>query len=293
MPCDVVLNGITGSAGLAPTLAALQAGPHPRAGQQGVPGRRRSRWSPGPRDRARSWPWTPSTRRWPSACAAARAERGRPADPHGQRRAVPRTHPRAARRRDARAGAGPPHLGHGPGDHHQLRHPGQQGPGTARGPPALRRRPGPDRRRGAPAVDRALDGAVRRRLDAGPVLPAGHEAADRARPELAGPAARARPGLRLDDRIASWTFEPLDHEAFPAVELARRRAGSAGRRPRCSTPRTRSASTPSTRAGSASCRSSTSSSGAEPASRPVDRRGRTALRQAQGASRGSGRPKPT
>ena len=37
-----------------------------------------------------------------------------------------------------------------------------------------------------------------------------------------------------------------------------RRAGSAGRRPRSSTPRTRSASTPSTKAGSASCRSSTS-----------------------------------
>ena len=52
-PCDVVLNGMTGSVGLAPTLAALRGRPHPRAGQQGVPGRRRAAGHavPGP-DRA-------------------------------------------------------------------------------------------------------------------------------------------------------------------------------------------------------------------------------------------------
>ena len=41
-PCDIVLNGITGSIGLAPTLAALEAGPHAGAGQQGVADRRRT-----------------------------------------------------------------------------------------------------------------------------------------------------------------------------------------------------------------------------------------------------------
>ena len=41
-PCDVVLNGMTGSIGLAPTLAALRRRPHAGAGQQGVAHRRRA-----------------------------------------------------------------------------------------------------------------------------------------------------------------------------------------------------------------------------------------------------------
>ena len=40
-PCDVVLNGVVGSLGLAPTLAALHAGRTLAAGQQGVADRRR------------------------------------------------------------------------------------------------------------------------------------------------------------------------------------------------------------------------------------------------------------
>ena len=40
-PADIVLNGITGSLGLEPTLAALRAGRDARAGEQGVAGRRR------------------------------------------------------------------------------------------------------------------------------------------------------------------------------------------------------------------------------------------------------------
>ena len=53
----------------------------------------------------------------------------------------------------------------------------------------------------------------------------------------------------------SWTFEPLDRAAFPAVDLACR-AGWPGavRRP-CTTPRTRSWSAPSTTGRSVSCRS--------------------------------------
>ena len=38
---------------------------------------------------------------------------------------------------------------------------------------------------------------------------------------------RRRPGGGLDGRAHTWTFEPLDEEAFPAVALARE-AGSAG-----------------------------------------------------------------
>ena len=41
------------------------------------------------------------------------------------------------------------------------------------------------------------------------------------RAELAGPAAQGRPAACDWTTATSWTFEPLDNEAFPAVELAR------------------------------------------------------------------------
>ena len=55
----------------------------------------------------------------------------------------------------------------------------------------------------------------------------------------------------------SWDFEPLDDEAFPAVALARRVGRPGAPTPPSTTPPTRCASTPSTRAGSASSTSST------------------------------------
>ena len=59
---------------------------------------------------------------------------------------------------------------------------------------------------------------------------------------------------------ATWTFEPLDNEAFPAVELAREcRPRRWQRARRSSTPPTRSASTPFTTGRSASATSPTSS----------------------------------
>ena len=75
LACDVVLNGITGAVGLRPTVAALEAGQHAGAGQQGVadhrrPGRHRAGRSP-----ARSSRSTASTARWRSACAAAAPRR--------------------------------------------------------------------------------------------------------------------------------------------------------------------------------------------------------------------------
>ena len=50
---------------------------------------------------------------------------------------------------------------------------------------------------------------------------------DRARPGLAGPGARARRRPCRWDTAQSWTFEPLDDDAFPGVRLARA-AGTAG-----------------------------------------------------------------
>ena len=79
----------------------------------------------------------------------------------------------------------------GPEDHRRLVHAHEQGPRGHRGPRAVRRRLRhrlrPHRGRGAPAVDRALDGRVQRRLDHRPALPARHAPADRLRAGLARP----------------------------------------------------------------------------------------------------------
>ena len=58
---------------------------------------------------------------------------------------------------------------------------------------------GPDRRGSAPAVDRALDGGILRWRHDHPGVPAGHAAADLAGPGLARPGARGRAGTRLVD----------------------------------------------------------------------------------------------
>ena len=128
--------------------------------------------------------------------------------------------------RDPRRGARAPDVGHGPRRHDELGDAREQGPRGHRGAPALRRRLRPHRRRRAPAVDRALDGRVHRRLDDRPGVAARHAAADLARARLAEPGRGRRTTARLDDR-AAWTFEPLDDEAFPAVALAKQ-VGRAG-----------------------------------------------------------------
>lgn len=68
-PCDVVLNGMTGSVGLRPTLAALATGRTLALANKEslVAG---GRWSPPRRSPARSSPSTPSTPPWPRPCAA-------------------------------------------------------------------------------------------------------------------------------------------------------------------------------------------------------------------------------
>ena len=239
LACDVVLNGITGSAGLAPTLAALSAGSilalankeslvvggplvtrAAAAGPTGGGGFRTLRVGAVPARRV--------------------GRRGRPADPHRQRRAVPRSYPGAAADVTPAEALAHPTWDMGRVITTNSRNPGQQGPGAAGGPPAVRRRPGPDRRRGPSAVDRALDGAVRRRLDAGPVLAAGHEAADRARSELAGTAARAWPGRATGRTAAQLDLRAAGRRGVPGGRAGPPgRVGSAARRPRSSTPPTR------------------------------------------------------
>ena len=89
--CDVVLNGITGSTGLAPTLAALEAGSILRWPTRS-PWSSAVRWSPGPP--ARSTVAVDSEHSALAQCLrGGSAGRGRPADSHRQRRAVPRSNP--------------------------------------------------------------------------------------------------------------------------------------------------------------------------------------------------------
>ena len=184
MPCDVVLNAITGSVGLQPTLTALDAGTTLALANKeslviGGPLVTR-RVKPGqivPVDSEHS--------------AIAQCLRGGTADEVRRLVVTASGGPFRGRTRaemaDVTPAAGdePPDLGHGSGDHDQLGQPGEQGPRGDRGAPALRAPDEPDRGGGAPAVDRALDGRVRGRLDHRPGLAARHAVADRARARLA------------------------------------------------------------------------------------------------------------
>ncbi len=76
---------------------------------------------------------------------------------------------------------------------------------------------------GSPAVDRALDGDVHRRVDDRPGQPARYEAADRAGARLAVAGARRRVGLRLHHRV------DLGIRAAGRGGLPGRRAGQRGR----------------------------------------------------------------
>ncbi len=127
-------------------------------------------------------------------------------------------------RRHPGAGPGPPHLEDGATGHGQLRDAGEQGPGGHRGAPAVRLRPGPHRRGGASAVDRALDGGVRRRGHGRHGLAAGYAAADLARPGL------ARPGPRRRARAGLVHGGDLDLRAAGGRGVPRGRAGPGGGR---------------------------------------------------------------
>ena len=148
-PCDVVLNGITGAVGLRPTLAALDAG------NTLALANKESLIIGGPLviERAKPGQIVPVDS---EHCALAQCLRG--GTPDEVRRLVltasggpfrGRT-VEQLRRRHRRGGARAPDLGHGPGGHHQLRDPGQQGARGDRGAPAVRHPVRPDRGRRAP-----------------------------------------------------------------------------------------------------------------------------------------------
>ncbi len=226
-PRDVVLNGMTGSIGLAADAGRAR----PPAARSRWPTRSRSspaaRWSRPPPRPGRSCRSTPSTPRSRSACAAARAAE--------VRRLVLTASggPFRGRTRDELADVTPEQA---------LAHPTwDMGPMVTTNSATLVNKGlevieahllfdipfDRHRRRGAPAVGDPLDGRVHRRLDARPGEPARHAPADRARSRLARPGAGRR-APRCDwTQAATWTFVPLDDEAFPAVGLARR-AGEAG-----------------------------------------------------------------
>ena len=167
---DLVLNAIVGSAGLGPTVATLGEGIDLALANKEslvVGGELVMQLARG-HGRAR-----PSGRlRALGAVSAARwreARDGRAARPDRLRRAVPRSHARAARGRLRRGCAAPPDVGDGRQDHDRLGDADEQGPRGDRGPPPFRRCLRADRRRRAPAVDRALlRTALRRRGDRAP-----------------------------------------------------------------------------------------------------------------------------
>ena len=257
-PADTVLNGITGSRGLGPTLAALATGATLALANK------ESLVAGGPLVTAAARPGqivpVDSEHSALAQCLrGGRARRGRAAGAHRVRRPVPRAAARRAGRRHRRAGAGAPDLGHGAGRHDQLRDAGQQGPRGDRGAPAVRRALRPDRRRRAPAVGGALDGHVRRRLDDRAGQPARHAAADRAGAGLAGPGARggrapARGTPPRRGRSSRWTTT-----RSPACGSPARPGRRAAACPPCSTRRTRRPSPRSSPAGCASPSSPTSS----------------------------------
>ena len=114
---------------------------------------------------------------------------------------------------------------------------------------------------GAPAVDRALDGRVRRRLDDRPGQPARHAAADLARPRLAAPRARtsaSRSTGRPRRPGSSSPSTPTRSRPSPSPSASARRA--APTRPSSTRPTSRP-SRPSTPDASATSTSSTRSSG--------------------------------
>ena len=225
LECDVVLNGITGAVGLRPTLSALDAG------NTLALANKESLIIGGPvvTSRAKPGQIVPVDS---EHSALAQCLRGGTAEE--VRRLVLTASGGPFRGRTAaelagvtvRGGPGPPDLGHGPGRHHQLGDPGEQGPRGDRGAPALRHPVRPDRGRGAPDERGALDGRVRRRLDPGAGQPADHADPHRARAGLARPGTRHRTARGLDPGRDVGVLPPR-RRGVP-VGVARPAGGEAG-----------------------------------------------------------------
>ena len=135
----------------------------------------------------------------------ARGVRGAAPDSHRVRRSVPRSLGRRPARGHARGRAPAPDLANGAEDHHRLRHADEQGARGDRGALAVRRRPRADRRARAPAVDRALDGRARGRLDHRPARRHRHAAAHPVRVLVSRTAGRRRWRRSIWRGRAIWT----------------------------------------------------------------------------------------
>ena len=253
---DVVLNGITGSIGLRPTLAALASGsvwPSPTRSRSSSAGPS-SRPPPGPTRSCRSTPSTAPSRR---ACGAGGRPRcGGSSSPRAG--SVPGPEPRGLT--DVTPEQALAHrTSRWAGSSRRTRPRSSSRARGHRGAPALRPAVRPDRRRRAPAAADPLDGRVPRRVDDRAARPAADARADRPRPVLARAPRGRRRAVRLDPRPVLG-LPPARRRRLPrgAARAPRRR----GRRhvPPSTTPRTRCASTPSTTARSASPTSSTPSS---------------------------------
>lgn len=123
---DVVLNGITGSIGLEPSIAALQAGSQlALANKESVVAGGHLLFSAQVRDQA-DQSGRFRTFRHLAVVAFRHARRSVQARRHRVRRSVPRLEARPNDRHHAGTGLEPPHMEHGAGRDHQLVHADEQ-----------------------------------------------------------------------------------------------------------------------------------------------------------------------
>ena len=254
--CDLVLNGIVGSAGLVPTVAALGEGIDLALANKEslvVGGELVTQLS-----EATGAAIIPVDSEHSALHQLLAAERpgtvlkliltasGRP---------VPRPQGPRAGVGHGRAGARAPHLVDGRQDHHRLGHADEQGPGADRGPPPVRHPVCRHRRDRAPAVDHPQPHPAVRRGDAGPPRISGHAGPHRLRAALPRARRRAGAGARPGRaRRAHLRARRHRHLRLPAPGARRPGSRAAPRRAR-STPPTRSRCTRSWAAVCASSRS--------------------------------------
>ena len=111
---------------------------------------------------------------------------------------------RAHRDGRCQGGFGSSGLVHGLQDQHRLGHPDEQGPRTDRGPPPVRSRGGAPGRSGPSRGHRSWAGAMVRRCRHRRPSPAGHEGTDRQRPASSGTAAD---GPAASRSCRDWPFK--------------------------------------------------------------------------------------
>ena len=224
---DVVLNGITGSIGLRPTLAALARRGDARPGEQGVAHRRRLARHRRPAAPGQIVPVDSEHSAIAQGLRGGTRRGGPPAGRHRQRRPVPRAH------RDELADVTPEQA---------LAHPTWAMGRVVTTNSATLVNKGLEvieahllfdipfdahRRRRPPAVGGPLDGGVPRRVDDRPGL-AARRCSSPSPSACPGPTGCPTSDAPCDwTRRTAWEFEPLDDEAFPAVGWPAR-SGAAG-----------------------------------------------------------------